>query len=726
MSHWDNSARGNEPNNGAPGNGTPNGSNPDRAVLTGKCLVFCASALYGAVPAALGFSMGVIHWDFYFLTLFASMLLGVGLYFTLGSHFLRVLIDGYAERLRLGEPGHASEVLIIALICNFGLHIATLLAYGVYTWSIVLVSLSALFFTYPIYYLVNVLWNSQLEVRHITTGKTALNTRFYANTPRRATGTEHYLPVTISLPVYTESNEVIFKTISSCLEAIDNFRQKTGLPANLLVSDDGLAKLLGDICTTRGLTSCGDQAAERIAFYRAHNIAFVARPLRGRRGKFKKGSNLNYTYAIAHSLQGGASLTRLFGPGGAFTGGYAEGEIVLHDLILMLDKDSGLAPDILTTTVPEFTADPSLAYTQHATRSANENMNYFTRSMSRFTDVLYRISLPGKALQGLQIPLMGHNAFLRRSFLEATGGWAENRVSEDYAKAQDAYLGGWHGKFIAYPGMDFSEYVCQNFVEETEKQSRYSYGISEVVFARAWDCLRLAFDRVRGKGPSCLIAHSHGLPAHTGDMMVYYLSYFNLGAAMPMTLLLLYTHQIYYLFAGILINIVIFWLVPSLHALLLGRASGFKGVRGADAFAQYAIIGIAFLGHAYSMMKGFLVYLSDKLKDSYEPFTATNVNEMERSFRQGARILGKYYRQNLLGLAITVCVVLGCLTVLQDIPPHIIRPFIVLFLMCYVLAPVIFTPQLYGLASTRRKTSREQTAQGIPPQGVLWDGYPIR
>jgi cellulose synthase/poly-beta-1,6-N-acetylglucosamine synthase-like glycosyltransferase len=713
-------------------------------VLTGKCLAFFISALYGAVPAALGFSMGVIHWDFYFLVLFASMLLGASLYFTLGERFLRVLIDGYAERLRLGEPGHASEVFVIALICNLGLHVATLLAYGVHTWSVVLVSLSALFFTYPSYYLINVLWNNQLEVRRITAGKIALNTRFYANAPRKVAGTEQYLPVTISLPVYTESNEVIFKTISSCLEAIDNFKQKTGLSANLLISDDGLAKLLGGICTARGLTSCGNQAAERIAFYRAHNIAFVARPVLNRRGKFKKGGNLNYTYAVAQSLRNGVSLATLFGPGGTFVGGYAEGEIVLHDLILMLDKDSGLAPDILTATVPEFTADPSLAYTQHATRSANEDMNYFTRSMSRFTDVLYRISLPSKALQGLQVPLMGHNAFLRRSFLEATGGWAENRVSEDYAKAQDAYLNGWHGKFIAYPGMDFSEYVCQNFVEETEKQSRYSYGISEVVFARAWDCLRLAFGGVvgtiidgqggrggvgrSGRRANSLIAFSHSpvtrfhSPAHTGDMMVYYLSYFNLGAAVPMTLLLLYTHQIYYLFAGILINIVIFWLVPSLHALLLGRASGFRGARGAGAFAQYAVIGIAFLGHAYSMMKGFFVYLSDKLRDSYEPFAATNVDEIERVFRQGVRILGKYYRKNLPGLAVTVCIVLGCLTVLQDIPPHIIRPFIVLFLMCYVLAPVIFTPQLYALAPAKRKPSgkRQNTRR------LLMDGYPVR
>jgi hypothetical protein len=189
------------------------------------------------------------------------------------------------------------------------------------------------------------------------------------------------------------------------------------------------------------------------------------------------------------------------------------------------------------------------------------------------------------------------------------------------------------------------------------------------------------------------------VPAHTGDMVVYYCSYFNLGAALPLMFLLLFTHQIYYLFAGILINIIIFWLAPSLHALLLGRVGGFKGV---SAFGHYAIIGIAFLGHGYSMMRGFFAYLSDKLIDRYEPFGATSVDEVEHSFKLGIRILGGYYRKNLPALIASLLIIVGCLSVLQDIPPHIIRPFIVFFLMAYVLAPVALTPQLFAAPTLSR------------------------
>lgn len=41
----------------------------------------------------------------------------------------------------------------------------------------------------------------------------------------------------------------------------------------------------------------------RAAFYEKHNIAFVARPPMGRRGVFKKASNLNYQLAISDKIK---------------------------------------------------------------------------------------------------------------------------------------------------------------------------------------------------------------------------------------------------------------------------------------------------------------------------------------------------------------------------------------------------------------------------------------
>lgn len=42
-----------------------------------------------------------------------------------------------------------------------------------------------------------------------------------------------------------------------------------------------------------------EEQLARSAFYEKHNIAFVARPPLGRRGVFKKASNLNYQLAVS-------------------------------------------------------------------------------------------------------------------------------------------------------------------------------------------------------------------------------------------------------------------------------------------------------------------------------------------------------------------------------------------------------------------------------------------
>lgn len=41
----------------------------------------------------------------------------------------------------------------------------------------------------------------------------------------------------------------------------------------------------------------------RSAFYEKHNIAFVARPPLGRRGVFKKASNLNYQLSVSDRVK---------------------------------------------------------------------------------------------------------------------------------------------------------------------------------------------------------------------------------------------------------------------------------------------------------------------------------------------------------------------------------------------------------------------------------------
>lgn len=703
---------------------TPNkahskGVNRDRGLIAAKTLMFLICSLLGCVPLISVCLFTGISGVPGFLEYFASMTLGLIVYFSFGCWVLRHTVKNYLPRLRLGERGHAGETALMAGFCNVGVHTATLVSTGFDPASIALIFASAVFFSYPVYYLVTTFWSTQTEVRQVITGALRLNTTHFANVPRKVRSKGEYLPITISLPVHTESNEVIFETIRGCKRALAQYQQSTGQTANLVVSDDGLAKLLGGKLSASALEACllaqsvvakreglrgrsakdtdmqaiADkalannsayfQAAERIHFYRNENISFVARPVKNRKGKFKKGGNLNYTYGIARQLEAGVDLQTLFAPGGLYADGYAEGTIHINELICLLDKDSGLAPDVLTATSPEFAADPWLAFTQHTTHAANENDNYFALLQARFTNMVYRVSLTSKALQGLQVHLMGHSAFLRKSFLESTGGWAEDRVSEDYAKALDAYSTGWHAKHIAFEGLEFTEQVCTNFVEETDKQLRYCYGVSEVVLGARH---RLA-------------------PAMFADMLLYYLSYFNLAAALPVISMLLVTHQIYYLFAGIVINVALFLILPVIQGWLLGPSAGFTSRIGVVNY--FLLNALAFLGHTFSMLRGFVAYFSDRVRSRYQPFGVTNVDKREHTFAVGAALMGSYIKRNALVLIAWSIIAVGCVFILQDVPPHIVRPLVVAFLLAHVLAPAVLTPQLFSFSFLQRNKLKQ-------------------
>ncbi|MDR2567099.1 MAG: glycosyltransferase [Bifidobacteriaceae bacterium] len=625
-----------------------------------------------SVPAAFGWRIGVDGWGVSFLTIFLSMIAGLVLYFTLGCAVLRAVVPEYSARLRLGESGHAGEVAIMTAVCDLGAHMGVLVSYGTSPLRVALVVVSAVFFIYPVYFLVTTLWTLQPEVRAALAGKQRLNTVYFANARRKIASWSEYMPVTISLAVYTEANEVIFSTIRDCLAAVAEYQRVTGRQANLLVSDDGIAKFLNAPLSAATLAGATGAAAERLDFYRRHGIAFVARPLAGRRGKFKKAGNLNYTYGLARHLAQGITLDHLTGPGGAYEGGWAEGRIVVHELICLLDKDSGLAPGVLTATAPEFAADPKLAFTQHVTGASNPDENYFTWLQARFTSAIYGIALASKALQGLQVHIMGHSAFLRRSFLEETGDWPEDRVSEDYAKALEAYQANWHGKFIAFPGLAFTEQVTASFGEETDKQQRYCYGMTE-----------LTQDR-RPYLP---------LPMRA-DLMIHHFSYINLAAALPVVLLLLATHQIYYLFAGMLVNGLIFLVLPVVQGCLLSSVLGLRGL--SDAVRFFALNGLAFVGHSYAMLTGHWIFFSDAYRGTYEPFPATSVDRVEHSVAAGWALLKGYARKNAPAVAAYFLVVLGCLSVLQDQPPHIVRPFVVAFVIGHAVAPIALTPQLFA------------------------------
>ena len=310
--------------------------------------------------------------------------------------------------------------------------------------------------------------------------------KYFSNIPEKdydySKGT---MDVTIQIPIYTESNEIIFETIKQSMDAVTNYKgNQFGAKANVVISEDGLAVLLdGNISkehieqllltSITNLSEKERQAVERIKFYRSHNISFVARPKENRAGLFKKASNLNHTYKTIDKLKNNIPID---------DGTYYEGnDLEVYDVILMLDKDSGLHKDILSVSVPKFIKDNKLAYTENVTIPSNRGDNYFSKTIATFTAFLYQYIYPANSLTGGIVPFVGHNGFIRKSALEEIGFWPEDRVSEDYYTSTLFSARGYHGQYLHFKGYEFKEMVSRSFIEEASKMSRYTFGLLELI-----------------------------------------------------------------------------------------------------------------------------------------------------------------------------------------------------------------------------------------------------
>ncbi|MDR0887805.1 MAG: hypothetical protein LBM39_01285 [Candidatus Methanoplasma sp.] len=613
-----------------------------------------------------------------FPSVFASIFFGLLLYALLGEIILHAAVRDYGTRQHFGEDGRQYDLYIVAYSADIVLHTIILLSTP-HTWpNLAVIIASTIFFIFPSTYLVTTLWNLKREIVSIDRHETLINRRYYSNVPHKI-AKEDYLPVTISLAIYTESNNVIFENLRGCIAASESYSDVSGQPVNIVVSDDGLMKLCGgsmdkDSVDTL-LAHYGDspddmtpqerQAAERISFCRSNGIAFVARPLENRPGKFKKGGNLNFSYRLAN---------------GEVSGGYSEGEIHYHDIILTLDKDGVMAPGIIEAAIPEFVKDPRLAYAQGLTATANPEGNYFTRSMNLYFYMLQNTGLPSKSLMGHITPLMGHNAFLRRSFMEESSLWSEDRVSEDLAKAIDASIAGYHGKYIAYSGLEFTEYVCDTFIEETGKQLRYAYGLTEIL--------------VRGS------KQIRGLKAYQKlDMFSYFCSYINIAALIPTYLVFLRYDIFHLVYGGFIANSLMFFVVPLiLTARIQNDRHPLRIIRNLIGFI---IVGITFFAHGYSLMKSFFIFATDRIRirlgKNYVPFPPSGVGTQSGSSRDGWRLLYAYYRRNPWNIILSAVFLVNgirMLTWLDGFVPAVIIAGAAQIL--FAIAVPVLTPQLLG------------------------------
>lgn len=255
------------------------------------------------------------------------------------------------------------------------------------------------------------------------------NTKYCSIIPEAASSSAHWLDITIQIPVYKESlKEVLMPTLQSCMKARDYYLKNTAkmqqqTRCNIVVCDDGMMALLRDnfaaaemlwenivetqgrIIRLRQLLKKVPRASRRhlkglrskdvyevfhrMIFYYHFDIGFVARSTVDRRGKFKKASNLNSHLRLslgaaqlsvdqnipfedallAESHNEDGSRYVMFG-----------NDVKMGDLICVNDADARMAESVILKTVPEFLNDPTLGFTQHATKTMNDQRGetYFT------------------------------------------------------------------------------------------------------------------------------------------------------------------------------------------------------------------------------------------------------------------------------------------------------------------------------------------------------------
>lgn len=182
-------------------------------------------------------------------------------------------------------------------------------------------------------------------------------------------------------------------------------------------------------------------------FYYHYNIGFVARSTIDRRGKFKKASNLNSHLRLA---LGAAQLQE--NEGGEIT--YEEAllheshnddgsrfvmfgnSVQLGDLICVNDADARMAETVIAKTVPEFLNDATLGFTQHATKTMNDQRgeSFYTNMLTVYTDALYQGHFLLSSIMGCHPPLVGHSIFLRTEAVKQCGRMRTLRKAQRWLK----------------------------------------------------------------------------------------------------------------------------------------------------------------------------------------------------------------------------------------------------------------------------------------------------
>ncbi|KAL3939477.1 MAG: hypothetical protein SGBAC_005806 [Bacillariaceae sp.] len=399
------------------------------------------------------------------------------------------------------------------------------------------------------------------------------NTKYSSVIPEEKSPFDKWLTVTIQIPVFKEPiHHVILPTLESTIKARDHYIRSTGTECNIVVCDDGMmvflknnfaaAEMLWEtIVKTKGRilklsrlirtvprpsrmhlkglqSKSVYEVFHRMLFYYHFKVGFVARSTWDRPGKAKRASNLNSHMRLVwgarqqqqqQQQQGSSSSSSAYRQALHQESHNADGsrfimfgnDVSIGQLLVITEANSRMAEPVITKTVPEFLNDSGLGFTQHATKTLDDQRgeSYFVNLISAYTDAQSQGHHLLSSILGCHPPLVGQSVFLRSEAVRQCGRvrtlrktqqwlqnigipflsvdqvglrnlqdhsfteyWSENHVLEDFELMIHLYNLGFDGRYVTYPDCEFEKGVSRTFDEEASKQRKLSWGAHEIMF----------------------------------------------------------------------------------------------------------------------------------------------------------------------------------------------------------------------------------------------------
>ncbi|KAF2864818.1 glycosyl transferase family group 2-domain-containing protein [Massariosphaeria phaeospora] len=371
-----------------------------------------------------------------------------------------------------------------------------------------LIASEPVFLLFGLFFVVVVFGNIFQMIGPITSIKT--NSRFYSAIKpdlkqARALGFRPP-PITIQMPIYTESLEGVIKPTVTSLKAAISYYESHGGTARIFINDDGMAN------------RSEEENRKFMDFYVDNQIGWVSRPKHNtdgfvRKGKFKKASNMNFALNITNKMEDvlQSLVDSRFEKEDAITEDQeaqlyqqalqtvlaadsrakAGGNIRMGEIILIVDSDTRVPIDCLMYGAAEMFLSPEVAIIQHSTGVMQVTWDYFENAITYFTNLVYT-AIRFAVGSGEVGPFVGHNAFLRWQAVQSVGNppeedgyvafWSESHVSEDFDIALRLQIKGNTVRLASYHGDGFKEGVSLTLYDELNRWEKYAYGCNELVF----------------------------------------------------------------------------------------------------------------------------------------------------------------------------------------------------------------------------------------------------